>query len=224
MKGNIPAQNNIKQFEIYRRQKMEKITSLNLSEYQMLFNLTPSDLEKKIIDFPAGLNSFTSELFLHNQSIIACDEIYVDPEKLKLLAEKTFNNSLSEKQKMIITQFIKDFEKGFQENRYIPKKSSTLPFNNHQFDLMLSPFFLSTDMTEPDICWNNLVEMLRVATEVRISPLLDGKNLENLLGPLMLKLQQNSFGMEIRSVTLSDLPHAAMLRIWSQNCELPEGI
>ena len=195
---------------------------LNLSEYQVLFNLTPEDLDKKIIDFPAGLNSFSAEMFQQNRPAVACDKLYADSLALKQLAEKIVTENQPGADKVAtIKYFEKDFPQGFKEKRYVAGNLPELPFSNHQFDLLLCSFFFFFNGDNVDNGWNNLMEMLRIATEVRISPLLADHNPEKLLGPLMLKLQMHSFGIEIRSISSPKLPASAMLRVWSQHCSIP---
>lgn len=201
--------------------KHEPLPISNLSEYQVLFNLTPEDLGKKIIDFPAGLNSFSAEMFQQNHHVVACDESYVNTSTLKQLAEKIIEENQQDAHKTAtIKHFEKDFPQGLKENRYVAGKLPKLPFSNHQFDLLLCSFFFFFNGDSIENGWNNLMEMLRIATEVRISPLLADQNPETLLGPLMLKLQTYSFGIEIRSISFPKLPASAMLRVWSQHCPI----
>lgn len=189
----------------------------NLSDYQQLFNLTPEDLGKKILDFPAGLNSFSAEMLEQHHTAVACDEMYTDPVRLKQLG-KTI--SAHENHQATLQKFTEDFQPGIQQNRYINGALPTLPFSYHEFDLLLCSFFFFFNGDDLANYWDNLIEMLRVATEVRIAPLVSTQNLEQLLGPLMLKLQAHSFGIEVRSINSSDLPASAMLRVWSQHCQI----
>ncbi len=188
---------------------------LTLSQYQTLFSLTPDDLTKKIIDFPARLNSFNAEMFQQNHLSVACDELYMDPLKLKKFSQE--NLTIKANDAKTIQQFEQDFQHGFKENRYVAGTLPRLPFTNYQFDLLLSSFFFFFNEDDLDQCWNNLMEMLRVATEVRVAPLSEN---QAFLGPLMLKLQTHAFGIEVRSITVPNLTNSAMLRVWSQNCPL----
>lgn len=188
---------------------------LSLSEYQALFSLTSDELGKKIIDFPARLNSFNAEMFQQNHLSVACDELYADPLKVKQLSET--NLTAKTDHTITLQQFTQDFQHGFKENRYVAGTLPRLPFTNYQFDLLLSSFFFFFNEDDLDQCWNNLMEMLRVATEVRVAPLSEN---QAFLGPLMLKLQTHAFGIEVRSITVPNLTNSAMLRVWSQNCPL----
>lgn len=98
--------------------------------------------------------------------------------------------------------------------------AQTLPFVYHQFDLMLSAGALWMESFDLDRSWQQLHEMLRVATEVRVAPLFATEEFQSFLGPFMLKLQTHGFGVEIRAIKLPALPGAVMLRVWSQQCQL----
>lgn len=191
--------------------------AFNIAEYEILFNLTPTDLTKKIIDFPSGLNSFTAEMVSKNLQVVACDPLYASDE-LQKFSDAMLKNALLPDRTLILKEFYTDFTKEAGGHYYVGGNLPTLPFANHQFDLMLSSFFFFSPEATTENCWNNLMEMLRVATEVRIYPL---QNSTELLGPLMLKLQAASFGVEVRSIIFPKLPNAGMLRVWSQNCQLP---
>lgn len=190
--------------------------AFNAAEYQILFDLTPDNLTQKIIDFPAGLNSFTAE----NKNVVACDEIYDASLKREKRAKAILEDVQLSNRNQILEKFNADFEKGLTENRYVQGMLPKLPFKDHQFDLMLCSFSFFEKKAHLEDYWRMLIEMLRVATEIRIYPILNDKNSSEVLGPLMLKLQANGFGVEIRSVKFPNLPHSAMLRVWSQNCQL----
>jgi hypothetical protein len=194
--------------------------AFNATEYQTLFDLTPEDLSKKIVDFPASLNSFSVELLEKNQQVVACDQVYGDPDALQKLSNTILENPQLSGRASILNKFDVDFKRGQKENRYVQGGFPHLPFKDHQFDLMLSSFFFFSPESTLESCWHNLMEMLRVATEVRIYPLLLDQSATALLGSLMLKLQMESFGVEVRSVTFPKLPNSAMLRVWAQNCQL----
>ena len=71
--------------------------------------------------------------------------------------------------------FLDSFEQGKKEGRYIPASLPVLPFRDGEFDIALSShfLFLYTDNLSYDFHIKSIREMLRVAGEVRIFPLLD---------------------------------------------------
>lgn len=105
-----------------------------------------------------------------------------------------------------------------------PEADSTLPFADFTFDLALCPdyLFMDEDNQSVDFHLQQIVELARVAKEVRIFPLSDSDGLpSSLLGPVLLGLQQENYGVEVRDVTSSFRPNGnAMLRVWAQQCHV----
>ena len=106
---------------------------------------------------------------------------------------------------------------------YAPSAShETLPFDDFTFDLALCPYSLFTDGQTVDASMDIIRELARVAKEVRIFPLSDTHGLPSpLLGPVLLGLNQENYGVEVRDVTASRLLKGnAMLRVWAQQCQV----
>lgn len=72
-------------------------------------------------------------------------------------------------------KFIKDYEKGLEEGRYIPEQLPLLPFYDGAFDIALSSHFLFLYSGHLDFAFHlkSIREMCRVAREARIFPLVD---------------------------------------------------
>jgi ubiquinone/menaquinone biosynthesis C-methylase UbiE len=70
---------------------------------------------------------------------------------------------------------LSDFELGFEEGRYIAAELPNLPFKDNTFDLALCShfLFLYSDHLDLDFHIKAIDEMLRVASEVRIFPVVD---------------------------------------------------
>ena len=107
---------------------------------------------------------------------------------------------------------------------YINISDYHLPFADFSFDFALSAHYLFADLDEQTVEFHLAIirELARVAKEVRIFPLIDrnGKTSE-FLGPVLLGLQQDNYGVEIREVDFHLYPTGnAMLRVWAQQCEL----
>jgi hypothetical protein len=71
--------------------------------------------------------------------------------------------------------FLDSYESGKADKKYMPGELPTLPFDDQSFELALSShfLFLYTDNLTFDFHIASIREMLRVANEVRIFPLLD---------------------------------------------------
>ncbi len=106
----------------------------------------------------------------------------------------------------------------------MPDSNGTLPFPDFAFDLALCPDYLFIDEENQSIDFHlkQILELARVAKEVRIFPLSDSQGLpSHLLGPVLLGLQQENYGIEVRDVTTFLHPKgSAMLRVWAQQCHV----
>lgn len=169
----------------------------NLEEYSNMFSLTDSDRDSRIISFGDGPASFNSEMTENGKRVVSIDPIYqFSPKELQqkieetkeMVLEQTKNNlenfvwtkikNIQELEKIRIsamTKFLQDFEDGKMTGRYInhelPKKTD---FEDLSFDLGLSSHFLILySQLGLDFHISSICEMLRVAKEIRIFPILN---------------------------------------------------
>ncbi len=98
-----------------------------------------------------------------------------------------------------------------------------LPFVDFAFDLALSANYLFSALNDQDVELHLRVlrELARVAKEVRVYPLESQGLISPMLGPVLLGLQHDNFGVEVRQVD-HPLPSTgnAMLRVWAQQCQV----
>jgi hypothetical protein len=189
-----------------------------------MFNLSVYDLDKPIISFGDGPASFNFEMTGLNKNVISIDPIYrFSTDELKqriietkdIVVEQTKNNlenfvwtkikNVHELEKIRLSamdNFLLDFELGKTENRYVnhemPDKTS---FGDLTFDLGLSSHFLILySQLGLDFHISSINEMLRIAKEVRIFPILnlDAKKSE-LLDKLISHFKMN-FIVDIEKV------------------------
>lgn len=108
-----------------------------------------------------------------------------------------------------------------------PSELTELPFEDQSFDLALCShvLFLDKEQTEKGFDLKALMELARVAGEVRVFPLVDeeGKPVSGL-GPLIQALQQKGFGVELKQTggagDASAKKGTALLRLWNESCLL----
>ena len=167
------------------------------TEYRAMFQLNKSDLNRKILDCGGGPSSFNYEMKTQNKEVITIDPLYqFSKENIEKRIEETFDDvmtqanankddyiwkniktveELAETRMSAMKLFLNDFQDGKNENRYITAELPDLPFKANEFDLALSShfLFLYSDMLSLDFHVSAIDEMLRVAREVRIFPLLD---------------------------------------------------
>jgi len=205
----------------------------SFADYAKMFDLSDDDLNKKIVDIRGGPSSFNAEMHNQDREIISCDGLYsataqqlteeINDRLIDTAALKPDYQRFKAEQQKNIGTFLADYAAGKAEKRYLADQLPQLPFKDHQFDLALlhHALFDNKDLT-PQGAMEALTEMSRVAHEVRIFPLLDnaGEN-SPLLGPVMLMLQQNEFGVEIKQVDFEIQARGnAMLRVWPLICEM----
>lgn len=166
------------------------------AEYIGMFSLTEADLGSRILGCGDGPAGFNAELTKSGGAVVSIDPVYIfDVEQIKNRIAETYetvmaqmrNNqndyiwevipsigALGEIRMSAMDTFLSDFELGKQEGRYIAEELPSLPFENGQFDIALSShfLFLYSAHLSAEFHLQALQEMLRVAREVRVFPLL----------------------------------------------------
>lgn len=96
-----------------------------------------------------------------------------------------------------------------------------LPFSDQSFDLVLCPNVLFTDneLQTEHFAHEALLELSRVASEVRVLPLVDKQGMPSkYFGSVLQRLQERGIGMELRHVQAKTGEASAMLRLWNTDC------
>ena len=218
----------------------------HIDEYQEMFALSDNDLKSRLLEFGCGPSAVNAELNERHHPIVSCDPLFnLDEATLdtkvslvfadraaQILKEKTqFDFSeygsaqlLIEERQEGINKFFSDYNQGKRERRYIGISEYLLPFPDFSFDFALSAHYLFADLEEQDVVFHLQVlkELARVAKEVRVFPLIDRHEKPSpFLGPVLLGLQQENYGVEVREVTPHLQPSGnAMLRVWAQQCQV----
>jgi hypothetical protein len=100
--------------------------------------------------------------------------------------------------------FLTDYEEGRQQGRYIVGELPSLPYPSHGFDLALCSHFLFTysEQFSAEFHILSVCEMARVATEVRVFPLLTAftGELSPHLVPVLKSLRSRGYLAEVRQV------------------------
>lgn len=104
-----------------------------------------------------------------------------------------------------------------------PETLLTQSFPAQSFNLALcsNVLFVDPNLSEQyhlDI----LLELMRVASEVRVKPLLDAHGQPSAhLGPILQVLHQKEYGVELREIKTHDKTHKeALLRLWNPSCQI----
>lgn len=218
----------------------------HVDEYREMFALSRADLNTNLLEFGAGPSGVNSELHEKGLRMVSCDPLFVlDKSTLLTKASLIFEEMLDEFRQEIkkfdveryggleglvetrragMRQFFADYDIGLSEKRYVPATGYELSFKDFAFDFALCPHYLFADLDAHDIetHLNIIRELARVAKEVRIFPLIDRFGQPSTyLGPVLLGLQQEHYGAEVREVSYHLQPKGnAMLRVWAEQCQL----
>lgn len=216
----------------------------DIDEYREMFDLSVDDLNTRILEYGCGPSAINAQLHAVSQLVVSCDPLFTD-DKAAIFKQvsRIFDDmvvrvvqnqhsfdfsrygnldALIAKRREGLATFFADYEAGHAENRYLPVTDYHLPFTDFSFDFALSSHYLFADLDDQDIEFHLQVirELARVAKEVRIFPLIDRKGQPSpFLGPVLLGLQQENYGTEVREVSYHLQPSGnAMLRVWAQQC------
>ncbi|WP_419535604.1 SAM-dependent methyltransferase [Endozoicomonas sp.] len=183
--------------------KLENVVPWGRSfeEYREMFSLSEDDLKKFILGCGDGPASFNAEHSSQGGSVVSIDPAYkftaqelqsriaevydeimpqMQANKDKYLWESIPSvEALGNIRMSAMEKFIADYEKGKEEERYIEASLPTVSFSDKQFDLALCShyLFLYSEHISLNEHIQSLIELSRVAKEVRVYPLLslDGK-------------------------------------------------
>ena len=192
-----------------------------------MFALSETDLRGRVLGCGDGPASFNAELAALGKSrrIVSIDPLYqfTGPE-IASRVEQTYQTIISQvklnpsryvwtyfadpdalgaARSQAMKIFLDDYETGCAEGRYLVSALPELPFKDHEFDLCLCShlLFLYSAQLSLDFHVSSMLEMLRVAREVRVFPLLD-LDLRRAahLDPVVAELRSANFDAEIIDV------------------------
>ncbi len=207
---------------------LEKVVPWGRSyeEYVAMFGLTGADLKRRILGCGDGPAGFNTELTRRGGRITSVDPIYAfDAGQIRqrisesydtVLAQTRANHdnyvwdsipsveALGRVRMETMNAFLADFDAGKREGRYVAGELPSLPFEAGAFDIALSShfLFLYSAHFSAEFHLRALREMLRVAREARIFPLL---TLDGTPSPhvdwVRRQLEALGFSAEIRRVS-----------------------
>lgn len=207
--------------------KLDKVVPFgrSLAEYKAMFALTSGDLNRSILGVGDGPASFNAELTSLGGRVASVDPLYRFPgEAIKNRFDAVVDDiiaqvkatpgdwvwtwhespeSLRRTRVRVMERFIEDYSRGLADGRYITGELPLLPFADGRFDLALCShlLFLYSNLFGEEFHYQALREMLRVAAEVRIFPLvtLDLETPPGLDG-VMTRLWGDGFHAAVRAV------------------------
>lgn len=197
----------------------------SLEEYQLMFSLSDADLGRKILGCGDGPASFNAEMAALGHRAISFDPIYAFTraqieervkDTYKGMMEQVarsqsdyvwdrFGNveGLVEKRLAAMRRFLADYDVGLADGRYLTESLPKLDFAHSQFDIAVCShlLFLYTEQLSLDFHIEAILEMCRVADDVRIFPLLDLKCQKSVyLEPVRMRLREQGYMAEVTRV------------------------
>jgi hypothetical protein len=196
-----------------------------MREYELMFSLTESDLSGSILGCGDGPASFNAEMTRRGFSVTSCDPIYIfspnqilDPfnagiEPIMSQVRAHPQNyvwsyhrnpdELLRNRRDAMRLFIADYSAGLLQKRYIVAELPKLLFAKDTFTLAVCShlLFLYSDLLSLEFHLASVLELSRVAHEVRIFPL-TGLDCEPSphLAPLQAELPRHGLRVEIAKV------------------------
>jgi SAM-dependent methyltransferase len=168
----------------------------NAGEYRRMFDLNETDLAGDILGCGDGPASFNAELTAAGHRIISVDPIYgFSGDEIRSRVAATYETIISQVRARperyvwrefadpdalgavrlaAMENFLMDYAAGKAAGRYVEASLPVLPFGDGRFDLALCShlLFLYSDQLDAGFHLAAVAELLRVAREVRIFPLL----------------------------------------------------
>jgi GNAT superfamily N-acetyltransferase len=178
----------------------------SFDEYVRMFALTEDDLKRSILGCADGPAAFNAELTRRGGQIVSCDPLYAHSSDeiearirhcFETILEQTRLNAdgfvwsseipdvdaLGKVRMTAMRRFLDDFPDGKDSGRYVAAELPKLAFHDAEFELALCSHFLFLyNSTGRDFHTQSVIELARVAREVRIFPLLqlDGRKSPHL--------------------------------------------
>ena len=197
----------------------------SFDEHVRMFSLTDADLEKKILGCGDGPASFNATMHQRDRKVVSVDPLYrFSSEQIRGRVQEAYQTiveqlvanqsayvwttiaspqDLGQIRLEAMERFLADFESGKCEGRYLPYELPDLPFADGQFDLTLCSHLLFTysEQLSCEFHCQAMMEMCRVAREVRVFPLLDhGGQPSPHVEPVCRLLQDKGFRVAIEPV------------------------
>jgi hypothetical protein len=169
----------------------------SFKEYVRMFALTDADLDKRILGCGDGPASFNVEMRTQGKSVVSVDPLYqFSKEEIAKRVQEAYRTILdqlvADQSSFVWTMitspshlgrirmaamrgFLRDFERGKAEDRYLSYELPSLPFADGAFDLALCSHLLFTYSEHLSASFHAeaVLEMCRVASEVRIFPIVE---------------------------------------------------
>ena len=197
----------------------------SFEEYRRMFDLSGDDLSGRILGCGDGPASFNAEATAAGRAVVSCDPIYsFAGADIRRRVEETYDVVLSQvrlhperfvwdffrdaedlgrNRLAAMDRFLGDFDRGRDDGRYLTASLPRLPFADGAFRLALVSHLLFLYSEHLDLAFHidSILELMRVAGEVRVFPLLTlDRRLSPHIEPVISALSAAGFAAEIVAV------------------------
>lgn len=169
----------------------------SFAEYVAMFALSDEDLGKQILGCGDGPAAFNARLSSRGGRVASVDPIYrYTADDIRRRIRETYAEVMAQTRKnahefiwtdissvdelgrirmSAMEEFLCDFPQGWEQGRYVNGTLPHLPFGDRQFDIAVCShlLFLYSEQLSEDFHVASILELCRVAAEVRIFPLLE---------------------------------------------------
>jgi SAM-dependent methyltransferase len=198
----------------------------SFDEYGQMFALSSADLSGSVLGVGDGPASFNAEATAKGYQVISVDPVYqFTGLEIRLRFDAVVDNiigqieatpadwvwtyhgspaSLRANRLNALETFLADYDTGLTENRYVIGALPELPFADNSFTLALCShlLFLYSDQLNEAFHMQSIQDMLRVAPEVRIFPLLTlSLSRSPYVDRILQRCQKLGYTAEIHTVT-----------------------
>lgn len=197
----------------------------SFDEYRHMFALSEEDLNARILGCGDGPAAFNAHMHRRGGHVVSCDPLYqFSTQQIQARIDATYENVIEQTRKNraqfvwdqiqspeqlgqirmdAMREFLADYEQGKQEGRYIAGEAPALPFAADSFDLALSSHFLFLYSDNLSLAFHEqtIADLLRIAGEVRIFPLLTyNAEPSPYLEPVCESLEDGGYSVSIQPV------------------------
>ncbi|WP_416666841.1 SAM-dependent methyltransferase [Egbenema bharatensis] len=201
----------------------------SLAEYRAMFNLSEAELRQRILGCGDGPASFNAEMTERGRSVVSVDPIYqFSADQIRQRVQQTYEpiisqvkqnpdryvwqtfrdaDALGQARLATMEKFLQDYEVGKAAGRYLAQSLPNLAIAHPPFD---QPFelcvcshllFLYSDQLSLEFHITAIDQLLQVAQEVRIFPLLQlDCRLSPYLEPVMQDWSDKGLEVEVQTV------------------------
>jgi SAM-dependent methyltransferase len=221
----------------------------SFDEYRRMFALDDADLGRSILGCADGPASFNAEMAARGRRVVSADPLYAySAEQIRgrvhachptvieqirrnpdifLWNEFRDADDLGRHRLTAMETFLADYDRGRADGRYVAAALPELPFADGQFDLALCSHLLFHYSKQLSLDFHRAAvgEMLRVASEVRIFPLLDLTNETSPhVGPVCEEFRARGLRAEVITVPYEFRQGGnRMLRLSRLTCDLDQS-